>query len=307
MRRGFVMKDPRLLSPVPRTRQPRVAALLSFLFPGAGELYNGASSHYLFLILLQPVVTLSAVPVLLNPAPPALWVTASLFLFLISIPPLSAFHAWLQAWKIKSIVAGFWNRPVGLSLSIFFAFLLRALPLLILVQFLFLHRVTDMENAPTLLPGEIILCSRLPAFFPEAGELVLDREDRLGRIIALPGETVLSENGLILVDRFPLVHKHIHDRDLFRLGIENPASVTSERHRERRYAVTMGNVKLKKRVIRKETVMVMGDNRSQEDPVRNTPVSSIKYRVEGVLLPARWQRFLLRPVLPYSSSEEFSL
>jgi hypothetical protein len=281
-----------------------VAALLSFLFPGAGELYNGTPYHYLFLVLLHPVVTLGALPVILDPASPAILVTASLFLFLAAIPFISALHAWFQARNVQKIIAGFWNRPTGLILSILFALFLRVIPVLVLVQFLSLHRVSGMENAPTLLPGEVLLCSHLAGEDIQPGELVLDINGRTARVIALPGESVVMEGGVMLVDRFPLVHKHVRDRELFRLGIDDPSSVTSERHRDRRYAVTMGTFDLQKRKIQANTLLVITDNRSMGNPVRSVPAASLEHRVEGVLLPALWQRFLLQPCLPYSSPEE---
>jgi len=88
----------------------------------------------------------------------------------------------------------------------FWSLLVTALFLLALFSLLLLMvRVSDTGMSPTLKLGDVVLFDRLSHHFsmPDRGDVFALRQEGgvgLGRIIALPGETVTIQNGNVYID-----------------------------------------------------------------------------------------------------------
>ncbi|HUQ69507.1 MAG TPA: signal peptidase I [Planctomycetaceae bacterium] len=294
---------------LPLDRKPWVAASLSMLCCGLGQIYCGRAGRGLVMyslsmlfgpIVIATVMTGSSLP----------WLIAFL-LSLIAIAVVTIGSV-IDAHRLAKSLAGQqyeprdYNRPVVYRLmaltSITYAFVL-AMFLRANVTEAFM--IPSRSMAPTLVPGDRLLTNKLGinARTLERGELVVFRHSAnreqlyVKRIVGLPGDTVELRQGEVLVNGQPLKREPI-----------GPAATDSKQlvyewNGGRRYQILIGpddeNADLPPQTVPDGAYFVMGDNRGLSLDSRNFNAVS-HGEIVGVVTyrywPAgNWSRFGVVP------------
>ena len=91
--------------------------------------------------------------------------------------------------------------------KIFFVFLLLTFLGLLLFSLFEVNRVSGSAMEPTLKSGQLVIFRKFGVHNPQRGDIVLyknkDQQDFIGRVIALPTESVRIENGNLYLDNNP--------------------------------------------------------------------------------------------------------
>ena len=160
------------------------------------------------------------------------------------------------------------RRPSVLTLAIALVVLLVVVKIFVAEPF----RIPSQSMEPTLRPGDQTLVNKLSGDSPDRGDLVAFHAPRTGeillkRVVAVGGDTVGLEDGVLVVDGRQV-----------REPYADPKAIDS---------VYFGPVK-----VRPGTIFVMGDNRANSDDSRDfgaVPTDRIIGRaVARVWPPSRW-------------------
>jgi signal peptidase I len=160
---------------------------------------------------------------------------------------------------------------------------------------------------PTLLPGDHVLVSKFHKA-PGRGEVIVFRypfgpDDYIKRVIGLPGDTVASEHGQVLINGVPLPRRMLGDACSSRVG---SCHVFEEKAGDRTYRVVQEDARpspdFAATVVPAGHYYVMGDNRDNSQDSRvwgPLRADLIKGRVTAVTMSSapgqRWRR-IGRPV-----------
>lgn len=146
-------------------RRPWLAALMSLVLPGFGQLYNGEVNRALWLFLGFALLGVPGLALI------ALWLPAQLTVPALALGLLATLGLWVysvaQAWRrAKALGAGWHLRPWQLS-GVYLLVLLLCdgvgLPLLIgqvRAQQVESFRIPSASMAPTLLPGDVLFADK---------------------------------------------------------------------------------------------------------------------------------------------------
>jgi len=192
--------------PPPRPRKPWLAALLSFLWPGLGQLYNGRFRKGATLLLLAAAWQLLGI----GAVETFRWWLSSLGGYLL----LSLYAAW-DAFRVARTLHDFFSGPRN-TLTVY----LGAVVLLGTVAVVAgqaerwafpIYTVAQTSMRPTLRSGDRLRCAALrPRDIIRRGQLVVfeyPSEHSLifvKRVVGLPGEVVEVEDGLVYINGDPI-------------------------------------------------------------------------------------------------------
>ena len=272
--------------PEPKKRRAWLAALLSLLLPGLGQLYNRQVQLALALIMLNLIVALpgkwliAAVPADLVVPVSAIVLLIALVYFLFAIV-----QAAIHAWRVKAVSLAWFNRWYLYIGLIAFLAIVQIVAELAPVPSIDAYNSPSGSMSPTLAEGDYCQ-TRTRAFagrLPERGEIAVFRPtsdpdvDFVKRIIGLPGDRIQMREGRlyindVIVERVELsreeaasLPQHYPDDRLYRETLPGGTS-----HLISEVSDTAYNDNTREFVVPAEHVFVLGDNRDRSNDSRAT-------------------------------------
>src|SRR5712671_6093909 len=207
----------------PRRRRPWLAALMSLLWLGVGQLYNGEARKALaffavWAALLCAVVVLT---IAATPGPVTIVVLYFLAALVVALAIYAAVDAFRQARRLRAVVLKRYQRAWLYALS--------AVAVLLFSNAARLSAwrpfsVPSASMVPTVEPGEYIKTKRYArAEAPQRGDLAIfhfppDRSiEYFKRIIGLPGDRVQLRGGVVYLNGAPFARERSPGRPMMRL------------------------------------------------------------------------------------------
>lgn len=197
-------------------RGPGRSLLLSLLFTGLGQMYNGELAKGAAFCLMR-AVAIAALPVsvMKRAAAPsagtALWLAAAA----LALTAASPLEAYLRARFHRDLpVRAYGTRAWYCAFAVACA-LLTASAAIILASFFMVGRVTGGAAGPVLEKGDIVLVSRYRPERVERGALLF-LDGAPARVIALGGDTVRYEGNVFFVNGTALSLGFLTDRVIAR-------------------------------------------------------------------------------------------
>ncbi len=199
----------------PRRRRPWLAALMSLLWLGVGQLYNGEARKALaffavWAALLCAVVVLT---IAATPGPVTIVVLYFLAALVVALAIYAAVDAFRQARRLRAVVLKRYQRAWLYALS--------AVAVLLFSNAARLSAwrpfsVPSASMVPTVEPGEYIMTKRYArAEAPQRGDLAIfhfppDRSiEYFKRIIGLPGDRVQLRGGVVYLNGAPFARERV--------------------------------------------------------------------------------------------------
>lgn len=193
-----------------KRRRPWLAAILSFLFLGLGQLYNGQLRRALVLLGFGLALNVMMIGLALFAIPrwfAGLVVLVALNLISIAVRVVAATKAFVDARRIKAIVPTPWNRwytCAALAVA-------TTLPAFVPVEDgVRTYSIPAASMAPGLQVGDLVLAER-GAYVdrqPERGEIVVfvgpGGSDYVKRVVGLPGDTIQIIGGVLHLNGEPV-------------------------------------------------------------------------------------------------------
>lgn len=285
-------------------RSPLIAFLLSLLFTGLGQLYNGELSKGMTFFVMR-ILSLLLIPFFLVVD------EKNSYIFVFAILALFHFLIWLMA-AVEALFSALRKRIFSLRAynSIFFycaygfvSSLLLGIAVIAASLFFMIARMNSNDMNPTVFNGEYVLINRYAAERTGIGDAVLygDGGERFGRIIAEQNSAFMYKDGLFEINRLELSIGVFSDRELERRGLDNREDIFFEIN-NRRYPIKYlppagSNFKKRYRPIRIQQgeLLVAKDNRRMKEAYGIIKRKSIIGRVEGIIIGNTVKRMMLLP------------
>jgi signal peptidase I len=293
----FSSRTPQELTPSPR--RPWLAALMSLVLPGFGQLYNGDvnSAIWLFLwfaLLCIPGLALAALYL------PAAWTVPVLVLGFLEALGTWIYSVW-NAWRVAKRSAAFKLRAWQLSgVYVLVLVVCGLVTLPLLTMYVRSHQVEPFKipsnsMAPTLLPGDFLFADKRyncpqckHAVRRDDVAIFVYPNDRtmyfVKRIVALPGDRVELKNQQVFVNGTALPQRPLPESNALPLNASEPALAQD-------FVVAPGSV------------FVLGDNHATSKDSRQfgtVPLQDVVGHVRQIWFSwgddgVRWSRLGLTP------------
>jgi signal peptidase I len=293
----FSSRTPQELTPSPR--RPWLAALMSLVLPGFGQLYNGDvnSAIWLFLwfaLLCIPGLALAALYL------PAAWTVPVLVLGFLEALGTWIYSVW-NAWRVAKRSAAFKLRAWQLSgVYVLVLVVCGLVTLPLLTMYVRSHQVEPFKipsnsMAPTLLPGDFLFADKRyncpqckHAVRRDDVAIFVYPNDRtmyfVKRIVALPGDRVELKNQQVFVNGTALPQRPLPESNALPFNASEPALAQD-------FVVAPGSV------------FVLGDNHATSKDSRQfgtVPLQDVVGHVRQIWFSwgddgVRWSRLGLTP------------
>jgi len=274
-----------------RARNPRISFVLSLLFTGLGQMYNGDLARGVAFCLLRTMPFL-ALPAWVITRRPATSITAFIcfIAIVLAITIASPLEALVRARRKRELPLRVYNSNLYYAFFALAQIMLTAVVVLMLASFFSIERVKDETAGPLLKPEDIILINHYMPRGPRRGDLVMTAGGAVGRVVALGGDSVRYNNNVFFVNGTVLSLGYLADGVIARFSSERE-DVVSETNEGRKYPVRFKqspDITLQvDGPIRKGAVLVAPDTRLDKDFAKVAPADSIRGRVEGILFSTR--------------------
>jgi signal peptidase I len=289
-------------------RQPLLAALMSLVLPGFGQLYNGQLNKS---VLLFIAFALLSIPL---PALLALYLPSTLMLPVLLLSFITALGLWLygivQAWRYAKSRADYvlkdWQQP-ALYTGVFLVAALLILPLMtqyIRGQLVESFRIPSASMEPSVLQGDFLFadkrynCPNCKQHIQRGDVAIFVYPNNrtlyyIKRIIGLPGERIRIENRTVFVNGEALTQGEVQTAAGRYLLTERGANTS--------YQVQWSDTArapAAEFVVPPGSVFVLGDNRSSSKDSREfgyVPMTDVVGKVRQVWFSGgeqgvRWSR-----------------
>jgi signal peptidase I len=286
-----------------KERSAALAGALSFAATGLGQMYNGELARGVVFLLLRVLATaLVPAAALTGKLSNLMGTAAAATAFALAIALASiAEAAWCAATR-RSVPLAPYHRAGWYVAYFLGSWLLLGAAFVSLVPVAGLDRVEGSRMEPSFAAGETVLLAwhRRGALVP--GDAVLYRageETRMGRVLALPGDTVSLKDGAVWVNGAMLPAGVLSDDEAAQLAVVNEETLFYESNGGRRYAVyakpesmSAARPPVPERELAKGRYMVACDNRLEEDCFEEIEEGEVLAKVEGIVVGKSWRRCL---------------
>ncbi len=285
--------------PKPSPRRPWLAALMSLVLPGFGQLYNGDVNSAIWLFLWFALLCIPGVALAALYLPEVLTVPALAFGLLAAL--IVWIYAVWNAWRVAKLSSAFKLRAWQLS-GVYMLVLvvcgLVTLPLLTMyvrTNQVEPFKIPSNSMAPTLLPGDFLFADKRyncpqckHAVRRDDVVIFVYPDDRtmyfVKRIVALPGDRVELKNQQIFVNGSALPQRALSEPNSLPINASEPALAQD-------FVVAPGNV------------FVLGDNHVTSKDSRQfgtVPLQDVVGHVRQIWFSwgddgVRWSRLGLTP------------
>ena len=284
-------------------RNPPAAALMSLVFIGTGQVYNGELAKACALFLLRGIAFI-IIPMHaagLHKGSPILLFAACL-IFAVALTLYSAIEAFSRA-SSKGISP--LKRYNTVPFYAGFALLNTAFTILLMIPVLTLfsiETVRDSSSSPLFKQGDrLLISSPGPAGYARA-DLVIYGRGRISRIIGLGGDRITSGDGVLVINGEPVKTGIFTEKELSFFSLPQSENLFSETLGTRKYPVYTDPDEAISAPSRYTppagSMLLVPDNRKRGGNPETVSQKNIKGRVEGVLFSAGTNRFMIRPFLP---------
>jgi signal peptidase I len=230
-----------------RKRRPVLAAFLSLITPGLGQLYNAqtgkALAFYMCTLLFYPIVSLTSIAFHFNGA---VFLLLAILCFLAVVLCDAAF----SARRLKQVKMRGYNKWY-VYLAVFLVHVIAIAPIMESVLFprpVKAYRIPSGAMKPTLQIGDHIIATLTPHanYIPQRGDIAIFKfpkdlsKDFIKRVIGLPGEEIEVRDKKVLING-----RELHDP----WGVHTDPSIVDRRDRFGPVVIPSGHY------------FVMGDNR----------------------------------------------
>jgi signal peptidase I len=286
-------------------RSSLIAFLLSLLFTGLGQLYNGELSKGVTFFIMR-ILSLLLIPFFLvvDERNSYIFVFAILALFHFFIWLMAAVEALFSALGKKIFSLKAYNSVFAYCAYGFVSSLLLGIAVMHASLFFMIARMDSNDMNPTIFGGEYVLINKYIAERSGVGDVVLygdSDENRYGRIIAGQDNAFIYKEGLFEINRVNLSIGVFSDRELDRRGLDNSEDIFFEIN-NRRYPIKYlppARSDFKKRYrqigIQEGELLVAIDNRRKKGAYGIIKQKSIIGRVEGIIIGTTIKRMMLLP------------
>jgi TM2 domain-containing membrane protein YozV len=295
------MNDKIIKSSLKKERNPLIAFLLSFFFTGAGETYNGDLSKGLIiffikiiaLMILPIIIILKASDSYLVPFVFTVFISLSLHLF-------SPVYASLKSYREKTAARKKYNNIYFYLIFILLNSLITIYTISIVYTTFGIVSIKDDNNIPSLSYGDIILYLKYHPHDFKKGDLIINDNMKISRIIGMENENFKIIKDKILIDNFPLEREILSETDMKKYSIEFGEKFIFEINNRRKYPAISDESLLSKSKIKDITIKKMHflagvDNRSVYNQFEEIPANRVISRVEGIIFSKNYKRILTLP------------
>ena len=202
-------------SRAPRRRSAWLAALLSLLWPGVGQLYNGEARKALAFCATVAVLTCIAVAftVAATPGPATLIVVYALAALLVGVHLYAAVDGFWRARRLGMVVLKRYQRVWIYASAVVLLLAINGIARLSAWR---PFSVSSASMVPTVEPGDYVMTKRYArAEAPQRGDLAIfhfprDRRfDYFKRVIGIPGDRVQLRAGVVYLNGEPLARDRV--------------------------------------------------------------------------------------------------
>jgi hypothetical protein len=275
-------------------RRPGRSLLLSLLFTGLGQMYNGELAKGVVFCLMR-VVAIAALPVsvIRGQAAPSAVTALALAAAVLALTAAAPVEAFLRARRRADLPARAYCAPGWYCAFAAACAAVTAAAVLVFCAFFTAAVVAGAAAGPLLEEGDVVLVSRYRAAPVARGELLL-AGGAPARVIALGGDAVRYEGNVFFVNGSALPLGFLPDRVIARFTSDR-GDVISEAGATGKYPVRFrqsGDVTLSgiPATVPEGHLLVASDTRLAGDFARVVPLQSVGGRVEGVLFSAKLTR-----------------
>lgn len=304
------LTDKNILSAaISRKRPPWISPALSFFCPGLGQLYNadGPKGIVLTMVFLLSVLF---IPVYCVAYGNTISIKVILFITVAAVCfwGYGITDAAIVARRNREIalrrytIAPVYAAYVAVSLSIF------AGAFFALLACISLTRIDGDSMAPALQDGEWVLVNRYEGKRVRASDVAIynsDKGGRIGRIIAIPGETVVKNGASFLINNEALTLGVFSPADISRYGLVNSEELYFEVRDNVRYPIRASSSAVARRLrgtawirLKEDQLFVADDDRIDSAGEGIIRRSDIAGRVEGIVFSLRPGRIFIKPRFP---------
>jgi hypothetical protein len=272
-------------------RRPGLSLLLSLLFAGLGQMYNGELAKGTVFCLMR-AVAIAALPVSLlrRPAAPSA-VTALVFAAaVLALTAASPVEAFLRARRRADLPARAYCAPGWYCAFAAACAALTASTAIFVAAFFTVSLIDNDAAGPLLDRGDVVLVGRYRAAPIARGELLL-AGGAPARVVALGGDAVRYEGNVFFVNGGALPLGFLPDRVIARFTPDR-GDVISEAGAAGKYPVRFRQSRDVTLAGLPATVpaghlLVASDTRLDKNFARVVPLASVGGRIEGILFSAK--------------------
>jgi hypothetical protein len=272
-------------------RKPGRSLLLSLIFTGLGQMYNGELAKGAAFCLMR-AVALAALPlsVIERAAAPSAVTALCLAAAVLILTAASPAEAFIRARRRPDLpVRAYGSAPWYCAFAAGCA-LVTALAAIFMAAFFTVVLIEDGAAGPLLGPGDVVLVNRYRPEKAARGELTV-AGGIPARVIALEGDAVKYEGNIFFVNGRALPLGFLNDRAIAGFTADR-GDVLSESGDAGKYPVrfrrspeiTLAGLETK---VRAGHLLVASDTRLEKNFARIVPVGSVRGRVAGVLFSVR--------------------
>ena len=295
------MKKTRLISTRKVVRRnPYIAALLSFFFTGAGQLYAGFPASGVAMLLGRSIPFL-AMPLYVSVFIDSNYLSTVIFAWALTIIIwlISPVLAYYKLHKSKGLAKlGMFATPAAISIFIAINIIITVISIVFLCAVFGTAKVLDDTNAPNIRQADTVLVYKNGESAALGNIIVFTKDDKtnFGRLIAQKEENIRTAGGDIYIDGGQLELSSIDEKFLKKLSDKEKTYSLSEKRGLYFYHIftpvkgtTEGNMPLSKKLVKGE-LFVAKDNRLSEDAFSIIDKSSVRGRAEGVIFSSSIKR-----------------
>jgi signal peptidase I len=302
------MKSTIIKSENPSDRNRGIAFLLSFLFTGLGQIYNGNFSKGMIFFIFR-ILTLLIIPFYA-----ILYKDNFSVLFF-----LTAIGLHVLTWLICSFESLFtvksnlsynlrkYNNIIIYLIYIIVTSGLLFLSFFIICFFFLIDKVQSDMMHPSIIKNDYILINKYSVKEANIGDIVSfisDEKDKMliGRILARPGDLIKQEKNDIFINDSPLIRGIFSEEELKKTGIKNEENLFYEINNNKKYPVIIkpnDNIKSKSKPVsvKDNELFITYDNRNADSEYFLIDKNKLTGIVHGILYSKNINRIFNKPYI----------